>query len=187
MTEEKSLTLLIGFMMENKIRLEGKKVYLTSITYDDCEDFIKWRNSDFIKARFIYRKDLTIEEQNAWVKNKVETGEVIQFIIWDKEKETKIGCVYIQNIDLAKKEAEFGILIGNPSFIGGGRGTESAKLIIDYVFNILAIDRIYLRVLSENSIAIKSYETVGFKPDDRKEVLMIDGEEKDILFMSIER
>ena len=58
------------------MRIDGKKIFLTSITYDDCEDYIRWRNSDFIQSKFIYRKYISIDEQREWIKNKVETGEV---------------------------------------------------------------------------------------------------------------
>lgn len=171
--------------MEDNKRIEGARVFLTPITYDDCEDFIRWRNSDFIKSHFIYRKDLTIEDQKNWIKTKVETGQVIQFIIWDKVDNKKIGCVYIQKIDMDKKEGEFGILIGEESYTGGGRGTESAKLINEYAFDKVGLKRIYLRVLKDNERARRAYEKVGFEIEDYEEKLDIDGMETDVVFMSI--
>ena len=172
--------------MENKV-LKGNLVYLTPMSYDDCEDFLRWRNSDFIKSFFIYRKDITLEEQKKWIREKVETGHVLQYIIWDRNANKKIGCVYIQNIDRESKEAEFGILIGEQEYVGGGRGTESARLLIDYAFEKLNLERIYLRVLKDNDRARRSYEKVGFVLEDADEIISIAGKEETVTFMSIKR
>jgi RimJ/RimL family protein N-acetyltransferase len=169
------------------MRIDGEKVFLTAITYDDCEDFIRWRNSEFIKSRFIYRKDITIEQQRKWIETKVLTGKVSQFIIWDKLDNKKIGSVYLQNIDKDKKEAEYGVLIGEKEYTGKGLGTESANLIIQYGFEQLGLEKIYLRVLKENLPARRAYEKVGFRNEDRKETILIDTNETDVVFMSITR
>ncbi len=174
-------------MTRKNVVLKGKKITLKSITYDDCEDFIGWRNSAFIKKHFIYRKDITLEEQRDWIKNKVETGLVFQFIIWDNKDNKKIGCVYLQNIDSNKKEAEFGILIGEEEYVGGGRGTESAILINNFAFEQLGLERVYLRVLKSNERARKSYAKAGFLQEDYKELIDIDGEKAEVVLMSIHR
>ena len=131
--------------MENSCRINGDRVFLTPISYDDCEDFISWRNSDYIKSRFIYQKDISVEQQKEWIRTKVETGRVAQFIVWDKKANQKVGCVYLQNIDKEKKDAEFGILIAE-NYGGKGFGSESAKLIIKHGFEELGLKKIYLRV-----------------------------------------
>ncbi len=167
------------------MRIDGKKIYLTSFTYDDCEDFIRWRNSDFIQSRFIYRKEITIEQQREWVKNKIETGEVAQFIIWDKQDNKKIGSVYLQHIDNELKQCEFGILIGEEQYTGAGRGREANLLICDYGFNVLGMHKIYLRVLASNTLAKRSYENAGYKEEyTSHDDVWIDGEPVDVLFMS---
>lgn len=170
--------------MENKV-LKGDKVTLTPMDYCDCEDFIRWRNSDFIKSHFIYRKDIILEEQEAWIREKVKSGDVIQYIIWDNRDDKKIGCVYLQNIDKKQEKAEFGILIGEEEYIGEGRGTESAKLLIDYAFENLGLEQIYLRVLKDNARAKHSYAKAGFEVNDYEEKIVIDGVETDVVFMSI--
>lgn len=169
------------------MRIDGEKVFLTAITYDDCEDFIRWRNSNFIKSRFIYRKDITIEQQRKWIETKVLTGKVAQFIIWDRLDNKKIGSVYLQNIDKTRKEAEYGVLIGEEEYTGRGLGTESANLIIRYGFEHLNLEKIYLRVLKNNLPARKAYEKVGFKEESKEDTIIIDGNGVEVLFMSINK
>ena len=155
--------------MDASLRLDGEKIYLTPMQLDDAEDFVRWRNSDKIKARFIYQKDISVEEQRNWIRTKVQTDEVVQFVIWDKLDNKKIGSVYLQHFDKEKRECEFGILIGEEPYLGGGRGTEANNLICDYGFNCLNMNRIYLRVRSENLRARRSYLKAGFVEDDNSE------------------
>ena len=170
------------------MRLEGEKVFLTPITYDDCEDYVRWRNSEEVNEFFLYRQKFTVDSQVNWIRTEVETGKVVQFIIWDKSDRKKIGSVYLQKIDNTKKECEFGILIGESSYTNGGRGTDAAKLITSYGFGYLGMSRIYLRVLSSNERARHSYENVGFKLiDDSKETIQINGKDVEIVFMEMKR
>lgn len=172
--------------MENKVIL-GEKVFLTQITIDDCEDFIRWRNSDFIRSYFIYRQDITLEEQQIWVRDKVDTGIVAQFVIWDRVDNKKIGCTYLQKIDKEKKEAEFGIFIGEQEYIGCGRGAEAAKKMIEFGFEKLGLERIYLRALKENTRAIKSYQKAGFKREGHEELVRIENKDVAVVFMAIKK
>ena len=57
------------------------EVTIRPITYDDTEDIIRWRNSDFVRSRFIDQTLFTKESHEKWLKNFVETGKVAQFII----------------------------------------------------------------------------------------------------------
>ncbi len=167
------------------MKIEGEKVILTPITYDDCEDFVRWRNSDLIKSKFIYRKDITVEDQRNWIRTMVETGKVAQFIIWDRADNKKIGSVYLQHMDLDNKKCEFGILIGEEAYLGGGRGTEANNLICQYGFDHLGMHKIYLRVLAENTPARHSYARAGFSEEYMShDDVWVDGQPEDVIFMS---
>ena len=167
------------------MNIQGNLIYLTPITRDDSEDFVRWRNSDLIKSRFIYRKNLTVEDQNNWVRTRVETGQVVQFVIWDKADNKKIGCVYLQHIDKEQMECEFGILIGEEAYLGGGRGTEANNLICEYGFKELGMHKIYLRVLAENERARRSYAKAGYKEEyTSHDEVWIEGQPQDVVFMS---
>lgn len=167
------------------MQIYGEKVFLTPITLNDCEDFVRWRNSDFIRSKFIFREEITIENQGDWIRKMVETGKVEQFIIWDKKDKKKIGSVYLQHIDKRNRKCEFGILIGEKEYIGEGRGTEANQLVCKYGFEMLGMKQIYLRVLASNVRAIKSYVRAGFKEEyiSHNDV-WIDGEAVDVVYMS---
>lgn len=159
-------------------------VSIRPITYDDTENIIKWRNSDFVREKFIYQGLFTKESHENWMKNKVETGEVAQFIIVCDEKD--VGSVYLRDIDLDKKEAEYGIFIGEESALGLGIGTKSAELIIEYAFKTLKLEKLILRVHADNERAVRSYEKAGFKKNGKSELVSINGKDTLIIFMDLE-
>lgn len=54
-------------------------------------------------------------------------------------------------------------MIGEEDGHGKGYGKETLLLISEYVFNTLNLKKIILEVVSNNSAAIKLYETFGFE------------------------
>ena len=161
------------------------EVTIRPITYDDTENIVKWRNSEYVNSRFIDRRLFTKESHEAWLKNYVETGKVAQFIILLNGE--AVGSVYLRDIDPDKKEAEYGIFIGEESARGKGVGTKSAKLILKYAFEELNLEKIFLRVFKDNPGAVRSYEKAGFKKIDRVDTLNIDGETLEVIFMELEK
>ncbi|WP_051200832.1 GNAT family N-acetyltransferase [Butyrivibrio sp. XPD2002] len=168
----------------------GKKVILRDITYEDTPLIVKWRNNPRVRNNFIYRETFTEEIHNGWMKNKVETGEVCQLVILEKADEDAakstrpVGSVYLRDIDLEKKTAEYGIFIGEDDATGKGYGNEAAELMCDYAAKGLGLKRLILRVFSSNEAARKSYEHAGFvKTEDMPAVQCSDGALGDMILM----
>ena len=142
--------------------IEGKKIYLRSITMEDSAQVIHWRNSDFVRQYFIIQKEFTLESQKKWMNEVIEPGKAVQFIIGILGEKHDIGSVNLKDIDRQNRKAEYGIFIGEESCLGKGYGTEAAKLVIKYGFDVLHLHKIYLQVRAENERARKSYEKAGF-------------------------
>ncbi len=165
--------------------ITGKKVILRPIDYSDTEDIVRWRNSDFVRSQFLYRALFTKESHEAWMRNMVETGKVVQFIMLERQTGEKIGSVYLRDIDYTNRKCEFGIFIGEEDKLSCGYGREAAELITDYAFRELKLYKVFLRVLAENQRARKSYLRAGFQEEgtSRAEV-WLDGVPRDVVFMS---
>lgn len=146
-------------------KIFGNLIFLRPITSEDTNFIVKWRNTDFVRENFIFREKFTKEMHENWIKTQINTGKVIQYIICDN-LETPIGSIYFRDIDVEKREAEFGIFIGEKNFIGKGLGQEATKLFINFGFKELGFDRIILRVIDTNNKAEHIYEKVGFKKID---------------------
>lgn len=171
--------------MEQKNR-QGMHIYLRLMTYEDTESIIAWRNSDRVRNNFIYRELFTVSGHRQWIENMIETGRAVQFIICEKSTDQPIGSVYFRDIDYENKKAEYGIFIGEESAVSKGYGTEAANLALYYAFEHMGLHKVFLRVLSDNLAAIRSYEKAGFEKENyAKEEVCIDGICYDVVFMSI--
>lgn len=163
----------------------GEHVALRPITRDDTDLIVSWRNNERIRNNFVYREHFTTEIHENWLKTKVDTGEVLQMIICEKERDYRpVGSVYLRFTKEDKSEAEYGIFIGEDDAVGKGYGTETAKLTVDYAKDVLKMRELFLRAFSYNIAAIKSYERAGFvKYQDLPAVLCSDGQKSDMILM----
>jgi RimJ/RimL family protein N-acetyltransferase len=137
---------------------------------------------------FIDQTLFTKESHLKWMKEYVATGKTHQFIIIEKGNNISIGSVYVRNVDMIHKKAEFGIFIGKEKYRGSGFGIEATKLILRYAFEELSLNKVFLRVLSNNYAAIRSYLKAGFKYEGYfREDICVNSEYLDVIFMGILR
>lgn len=166
-------------------KLVGNRVVLRPITYDDTQDIIRWRNSDFVRNQFLYRELFTKESHETWMSEKVETGKVVQFIIIEKSSGLSIGSAYLRDIDDANRKCEFGIFIGEEEKCGLGYGKEAAVLTTQYAFAQLRMHKVFLRVLESNERARRSYHSAGFMEEGiSRDEVWIDGVPHSVVFMA---
>lgn len=166
--------------------LSGKKIVLEPITKEHTPLIIKWRNNPKVRYNFIFQELFTEEIHNDWMETKVATGDVVQFVIRQKENGSLIGSVYLRDIDKKNEKAEFGIFIGEDIERGKGYGAEAARLICRYGFKELGLHKIMLRVFANNICAIKAYEHAGFKKEAYlKDEVKINGMFEDMIFMAL--
>ena len=167
--------------------LKENNLILRSIIDSDTPLIVSWRNKESVKKNFLYRSDFTAEIHKKWLKEKVATGNVVQFIIelQNDFDSIPVGSVYLRDIDYENSSAEFGIFIGEDSARGKGVGTKAAKMILEYGHNELGLHRIFLRLIAENTAAYKSYRKAGFITEGIfRDMKKIDGRYIDIMFMS---
>ena len=174
-------------MIEKNIsesKIEGEKIYLRPMTVEDTDRIVTWRNNPRVQKNFIYQKPFTRQGHLAWIENKVNTGEVIQFIICEKETDRPIGSVYFRDINEEHHKAEYGIFIGEDDATGKGIGSECCCLACEYGFNVQGWHKIILRTFASNRAAIRSYEKAGFEREAYlKDEVCIDGVYRDIILM----
>ena len=164
---------------------EDAGIYLRLMTHEDTDKIVQWRNSDEVRNNFIYRELFTREGHERWIRDMVETGRVVQMIICALADHRAMGSVFIRDIDRQHNKAEYGIFIGEADARDRGVGTAAAKLMLRYCFEEEGLHRIYLRVLSGNERAVRSYEKAGFvKEACLKDDVRIDGRYCDIIWMA---
>lgn len=168
------------------LRIEGEKIYLRLMTKEDTDKIVDWRNNPRVRDNFIYQKPFTREGHLAWIKNRVDTGEVIQFIICERDTDRPVGSVYFRDINTEHHRAEYGIFIGEDDAVGRGIGSESCKLACGYGFSVQKWHKIMLRAFADNAAAIRSYEKTGFEREAYlRDEVCIGGVYRDVVLMGL--
>jgi RimJ/RimL family protein N-acetyltransferase len=164
---------------------QGNKVSLRLMTRDDTELIVKWRNNERVRKSFVYRQTFTPQIHEKWIREKVETGKVVQFIICENDRDHRpVGSVYFRDIDPEEKSAEYGIFIGEDDAVGKGYGNETVVLATDYAGQHLGLKEIILRAFVFNEAAIRSYRHAGFVTvKELPGVECSDGQKNDMILM----
>ena len=101
----------------------------------------------------------TKEQEEAWVKCKLEENALI-FSMIDKNTNKFIGNIELMNP--TSDTAELGIAI-TANMQNKGYGKEAIKAFLDYSFQTLKLNRVFLRTRLFNLRAIHVYKMCGFK------------------------
>lgn len=171
--------------------ISGERVRLRGVDEKDIGKFVTWLNDPEVIQNLLIFWPLSMKQEEKWFEDlsKLEPAEqplaieVKTDIDWEL-----VGNCSIQKIDWIARCAEVGIFIGNKAYWGKGFGSEAMKLLLQFGFNRLNLNRIYLHVFETNPRAIRSYEKVGFKHEGRlRQDLFKNGKYIDVLIMGILR
>ena len=97
-------------------------------------------------------------------------------------------CYAFRHDKLFYRKGEYGIFIGEEVARGRGIGTAAAKLMMQYAFEELKLNRLQLEVFSHNPRGIKAYEKAGFTIEGAlRQSLYINNKYSDEIIMGILR
>jgi len=159
--------------------------YIRPIKKEDTDNILRWRNNPNVRSNFVFQDDLTREAHEVWMDTNVNAGKTAQFIIVT-DALGDVGSVYLRDIDSRHRKAEFGIFIGEDAARGKGFGTAATLMILEHAFRELNLNKVFLRVFTDNVGAIRSYERAGFtKEGCFVEDVIIDNKPRDMVFMAL--
>lgn len=169
--------------------LSGSAVALCGLSKSDLAAYQSWLDNPeatlFMESGW---RPSSEAEMEAIYKASTEPQDTAVFTIVPHALGRPIGVVGLYLIQWVCRRGEFRILIGDNEGRGQGYGTEAAQLIVEYGFNKLNLETIYLGVNTENSGAIRSYEKAGFQPEGvRRKLVYRNGRYYDVLMMSVLR
>ena len=100
-----------------------------------------------------------------WINGRQESfdkGEMVDFAITHRQEDYFIGGISLNNIDKQSEIAEMGYWIGKP-YWRNGYGTEAARAVVQYGFEVLGLNRIRSRHLERNPASGKIMQKIGMK------------------------
>lgn len=140
-------------------------IKLRALTKEDARITWKWRNDEDIKYFFSgHPFYVNLEKEEEWF-SRVLYSDIPTCILAIEEIQSKnlIGLVFLKDIHQINRSAEFAILIGEKNSRGKGYAKKSTKLMIDFAFNDLNLNRVFLKVQEDNDKAIKLYKKCEFQ------------------------
>jgi RimJ/RimL family protein N-acetyltransferase len=169
-------------------KLIGKKCYLSPINIEDYDQYYKWLNESETSIYLSVFHEIIARHQEKDLLDKLirtDNGNYMMAIV-DNETDTLLGNCGLLHVDKINRTAEFGIFIGDERFRGKGIGEEATRLILDFGFNAINLNHIWLRVFTFNKNAIALYHKIGFNDIGKKRESRIIGNNKvDELLMDI--
>ena len=145
---------------------ETERIYIRKITEDDTDLIVDWRNREDVRQHFFFREKFTRQMHEKWLKEKIATGKVEQFIVCLKDNDRPVGSSYLRDIDRENMTAEYGIFIGEADARGIGLGTEILRATMDYALNGLKLTKVRARAISDNLASIHIFVSNGFDIDE---------------------
>lgn len=149
--------------MDHNIFYKTSNLDLGPLNIKDSELYRLLRNRDDNRSFFLYTGIISSEEQLKWYEKYLSGPDYMFSIRLKDPTHSFIGGAGIYNIDIQKKEAEFGRIIIDRELAGGkGYGYETTLALASIARDELGLTSLCLEVLPHNIAALRTYEKAGF-------------------------
>jgi ribosomal-protein-alanine N-acetyltransferase len=141
--------------------LEGRHVTLRALRVSDAVTLHGLLTAPEV-ARFVSRPPGTVDAFERFIvkANRQRTGKYICYAVTLKGSDTAIGMFQIRETEPNFEVAEWGFALGS-AFWGTGVFTESAQLILQFVFLTLGVHRLEARAAVRNGRGGRALQKVG--------------------------
>jgi ribosomal-protein-alanine N-acetyltransferase len=95
-------------------------------------------------------------------RERFDKGESVNFAIIHRQQGFFIGGIGLSSIDRESEIAEIGYWVGKP-YWGKGYGTEAARAVLKYAFEVLKLNRIFSKHFGNNLASGRIMQKIGMK------------------------
>jgi len=166
--------------------LIGEQVYIRLMEDRDVPYKVKWINNPEIRHTLNFEYPISEIGTRKWLNAIAGNPKRKDFIVCDKENNEPIGYGGFIGIDVKNGKAESYMGIGEKNLHGKGIGLEVRKILLDYAFQELNLNKVYAYVWEKNTPMVKLNEKVGFQIEGllRQDILS-HGQKRDRYIMGI--
>ena len=136
------------------------KTTLRKFTAADIPNKVRWINDESNNKYLHYELPLEIEKTQRWFDAIVNRTDRYDAVI--EVDGVPVGVIGLLNIDSLNHKAEYYITLGEASYKRKGISYVASKQLLNYGFEVLGVNKIYLNVDANNISACKLYEKIGF-------------------------
>lgn len=166
--------------------LTGEKCYFRLMEEQDVPFKVKWINNPEVRSTLNFDYPVSELGTRKWLNNVCTNPQRKDFIVCDNESNKPIGFGGLIGIDYKNSKAESYMTIGELSYQGKGYGYEIRRLILQYAFNELNLNKVYAYVWEANLPMYNLNKKVGFIEEGLlKEDILSHGELRNRYIMGI--
>lgn len=170
--------------------IHGQAVLLRALTQADAETLRGFVNDPEVMQYSNSYSPVHQGQQLRWMDSALSHAGATWFGICDAQAEgfPLIGTCCLVDFDPVVRSAELRIRIGHRPSWGRKLGREACQLLLRYGFDDRNLERIWLRVFSNNIRAIGLYQQLGFRPEGLlRRAAYLKGQWQDVHLMALLR
>jgi len=148
--------------------LKGNKISLYAVEKEDLNSLLKWRNNPEFRKYFREYRELNLNQQEIWFEEKVvKDPTTLMFSIKDNLDQKLLGCCGLVYINWVHRHADLSLYIGWEDVYIDDQGLayESCKLLLDYAFNELNLNKVWTEIYEFDKPKKTLYDEFGFHQD----------------------
>jgi RimJ/RimL family protein N-acetyltransferase len=140
----------------------GSAIDLRCLESDDLALIAGWRNQASVRRHFFEKQMIPVSGQRAWYERYLKDPTRQVFIAMDKSG-APVGMIGLYRISERDRSAEIGstIVVHRER----GIGTEMIRLLVDYAFIDLNMNRVYAYAVEHNEASVKAKLKCGFQKE----------------------
>lgn len=168
--------------------LEGDRVRLRALVDGDLPDLVRWwQDPAWAVLQQVLVRPRPAEPIAAMFRDwsTSEGGGDVGFSVVDRASGTLVGHVTLFGARLPTRAGRLAVMIGS-EFVGKGYGTDAVRVLTDYGFREMGLNRIELTVHAFNDRARAVYARVGYRVEGvRRDATFHDGHFHDEVLMAV--
>ena len=131
---------------------------------NDADNIYRWENDMQVWRDSETRVPFSMRqiEQFLLNNNDLVSEQQLRLMVEDAKNGAQVGCIDLYDYDEFNSRAGIGILI-DEKYRGQGYAKNAIKLLLEYCFNTLLLNQIYILVLATNVESMLLFESLGFE------------------------
>lgn len=148
--------------MKKRSILIGDRIKLVALDKSHLPFRVDYINDPVVQQTLNFDFPTSLSKTEAWYSKTCLSSSRVDLTILDIETNTVIGFGGYINIDIKTRKAELYIFIGNKDYWSKGFGSEVYKILTNYGFQQLGLNRVYGYQLEGNVKAEKAILKLGW-------------------------
>lgn len=171
--------------MTDELQLMGSTVYLRRLAESDItERYVQWLNDPETNRYMEFRFTVWTKEGLIKYMSERQASTEYFFAICLRSNNMHIGNIKLGSISWDHLRSDIGLMIGDKAYRGRGLGIEAIRLVADFAFTKIKLQKLTAGAYVDNIACIKAFEKCGFIKEGRlKDHACSDGKRVDVIVL----